>query len=91
MFVPVGVPATGGPLGSNFVANWFADLGAALPAGAAVSATRGIVYFNGHGLGGPLLVLGLWAGIAAVALVVPAPPRRVGHGSSRRLVEAPTA
>lgn len=74
LLVPVGVPAAGGPLGASFVTRWYADLGGALPAGAALPAVRNIVYFDGNALTGPLLVLCLWAGIAAVAVALPRPP-----------------
>ncbi len=74
LLVPVGVPAAGGPFGASFVTSWYADLGSALPAGAALPAIRDIVYFNGNALSGPLLVLCLWAGIAAVALALPRLP-----------------
>lgn len=71
LFFPVGIPAAGGPFGTTFVTSWYGDLGSALPAGATMSAVRNIVYFNGNGLGGPLLVLGLWAALAGVVLFLP--------------------
>ncbi|HEX8009271.1 MAG TPA: hypothetical protein VF482_22915 [Trebonia sp.] len=73
LIVPVGVPAAGGPIGPVFVTSWYAHLGAALPAGATLSAVRDVVSFNGHALAGPLLTLCLWAGIAAIVLVLPVP------------------
>jgi len=75
LFIPVGVPAAGGPFGSAFVTSWYAHLGSALPAGAALPAIRDVVSFDGHALAAPLLVLCLWAGISAVLCVLPAPPR----------------
>ena len=68
---PVGIAAAGGPFGAAFVPSWYGKLGSALPAGATMSALRDVVYFNGDGLGGPLLVLGLWAALAVVVLSLP--------------------
>jgi hypothetical protein len=78
LFVPVGVAAAGGPFGPAFVTSWYAHLGAALPAGAAMPAIRDVVSFNGHALTSPLLVLALWAGIAAIVATLPEPrpPKR---------------
>jgi hypothetical protein len=73
LLIPVGVPAAGGPFGPAFVTSWYAHLGAALPAGAAMPAIRDVISFDGHALTGPLLVLALWAGIAAVVAALPAP------------------
>lgn len=73
LFIPVGVPASGGPMGPAFVTGWYAHLGAALPAGATVSAVRDIISFGGSALAGPLTVLCLWAGIAATAVALPSP------------------
>lgn len=84
LMIPVGVPAAGGPMGSAFVTSWYAHLGAALPAGATISAIRDVVSFDGHALAGPLLTLCLWAGIAAIVLVLPMP-----RLSRRRLRPAP--
>lgn len=86
LIFPVGVPAAGGPIGPRFVTSWYADLGSGLPAGAELPAIRDIVYFDGHGLGTPLLVLSLWAGISALALALPplpVPKRRAGQASRR--------
>jgi len=76
LFIPVGVPAAGGPFGSSFVTSWYADLGKALPAGAALPAVRDVVSFGGHALAAPLLVLCLWAGISVILSALPAPRRR---------------
>lgn len=80
LFIPVGVPAAGGPFGSSFVPSWYADLGNALPAGAALPAVRDVVSFGGHALAAPLLVLSLWAGISAILSALP-PPRRPGRSA----------
>lgn len=82
LIVPVGIPAAGGPDGVNFISSWYGDLGSALPAGAMMPAVRDIVYFNAHSVGTPLLVLSLWAGVAAVACLL-APLR---HATSTRAI-----
>lgn len=74
LLVPVGVPAAGGPFGASFVTSWYAHLGSALPAGAALPGICNIVYFDSNALFGPLLVLCLWAGIAAAPLALPRLP-----------------
>ncbi len=78
LFVPVGVPAAGGPFGPVFITSWYAHLGTALPAGAAMPAIRDVISFGGQALAVPLLVLCLWAGISAIVLALPLlpPPRR---------------
>jgi hypothetical protein len=71
LIVVVGEPAAGGPYGSAFVTPWYAHLGSALPAGAMLPAVRDVLYFNGNALGGPLLVLSLWAGLGALCQWLP--------------------
>jgi len=80
LIVVVGEPAAGGPYGSAFVTPWYAHLGSALPAGAMLPAVRDVVYFNGNALGGPLLVLSLWAGLAALVQCFPS----LRHGLAAR-------
>ena len=50
-----------------------------------MSAVRNIVYFSGNGIGGPLLVLSLWAALAAVVLCLP--PLRLAAVRRRPRVE----
>lgn len=71
LFVPVGVPASGGPAGASLVTPWYSRLGSALPFGAGHAAVRDVVYFTGNALGGPATVLGLWAAASAAALFIP--------------------
>jgi hypothetical protein len=73
LIVPVGVAAAGGAFGPAFVTSWYAHLGTALPAGAALPAVRDVVSFDGNALAGPLLTLCLWAVISAVVLFLPVP------------------
>jgi nucleotide-binding universal stress UspA family protein len=71
-FVVLGLPVSGGPsvLGA-FGPGFLRALHPALPLGAAASAVRGTVYFDGYGVAGPLWALAAWAiaGTAALALV----------------------
>jgi len=72
VFVVLGVPASGGPSGlAAFGPGFLRVLHPALPIGAAASAVRGAVYFDGFGTAGPLWVLAAWAlaGVAALTLI----------------------
>lgn len=61
------LPATGGPIGPEFVPAFYRDIAPALPSHAALSALRGTVYFDNGGTTGPILILFAWV---AGALVV---------------------
>jgi nucleotide-binding universal stress UspA family protein len=72
VFVVFGIPVSGGPSGlAPFGPGFLRVLHPALPLGAAASAVRGTVYFDGYGTAGPLWALAAWAaaGVAALALV----------------------
>ncbi len=79
VLVVLGMPATGGPAGPDFLPaayRWLADV---LPTGAAVDLVRRVVYFGGHGIGHGTLVLAAWVAgaallLAATALRRPATP-----------------
>ncbi|MEU8799155.1 hypothetical protein [Spirillospora sp. NPDC048819] len=82
LFVPIGVPASGGPIGPLFIPEWYAAFGEWLPVSAAINAVRNTVYFDGSALGGPLLVLTLWV-VAGLALVlVPKKVRERSHAAA---------
>ncbi|MFG2016414.1 hypothetical protein [Actinomadura geliboluensis] len=82
LFVPIGAPASGGPLGAEFVPAWYAAVGEWLPLGAGAEAVRNTVYFDGNAIGRPLLVLTLWA-VAGVALVLsPKVLQHRGHAAA---------
>ena len=76
LFIPIGVPASGGPIGPQFIPEWYAAFGEWLPVSAAINAVRNTVYFDGSAIGGPLLVLALWA-VAGLALVLA--PKKAGQ------------
>jgi nucleotide-binding universal stress UspA family protein len=70
--VVFGLPVSGGPSGlASFGPGFLRGLHPALPLGAAASAVRGTVYFDGFGTAGPLWVLAAWAlaGVGALSLV----------------------
>jgi nucleotide-binding universal stress UspA family protein len=72
VFMMFGMPVSGGPSGlASFGPGFLRVLHPALPLGAAASAVRGAVYFDGYGIVGPLWTLAAWAacGVAALALV----------------------
>lgn len=62
-----GVPASGGGLSIYMVPELFRDLGQVLPLPAAVDIARSVIYLDGSGVGGDVLVLGIW-GVIALAL-----------------------
>ena len=80
-FIFVGNAVSGGSVPIGFLPGGFRQIAPWLPNSAIVSGARDVVYFHGHGLAHPLLVLGLWPAfalgvIAAVDLI---------HLSERRL------
>jgi hypothetical protein len=68
LLVFVGNAASGGSVPTALLPDVYRQLSPWLPNGAIVHAVRAVVYFGGHGLGQPLLVLGLWAGAGVVVL-----------------------
>jgi nucleotide-binding universal stress UspA family protein len=71
-FLVLGIPVSGGPSGlAAFAPGFLRVLHPALPLGAAASAVRSAVYFDGYGTAGPLWTLAAWAvaGVAALTLV----------------------
>jgi hypothetical protein len=72
LFVPVGLSSSGTTLGPKMITPWYANLGKALPPGAAQPAIRNVTYFNGNAITDPLLVLSAWALAGAIALALAA-------------------
>jgi hypothetical protein len=64
------LPASGGPLGYQFLPDFYHSFAQALPSTAGVSALRGAVYFDGAHTTGPIAVLVAWSlgGVALYAL-----------------------
>ncbi|NUP66290.1 MAG: hypothetical protein HOW71_29435 [Nonomuraea sp.] len=71
LFIPIGLPASGGPLGARYIPEWYAAIGQVLPVGPAAEAVRNTVFFGGAALWTPVGVLGLWALLGLLLLVLP--------------------
>jgi hypothetical protein len=54
------LPASGGAVGPEFVPSFYHAVEVALPSHAALQALRGVVYFDGGGVLGPVLILCAW-------------------------------
>jgi hypothetical protein len=67
-FIFVGNAISGGSVPVAFLPGGFRQIAPWLPNNAIVRATRDIIYFHGHDLGHPLLVLGLWPAVALTVL-----------------------
>jgi len=67
-FIFVGNAISGGSVPVAFLPGGFRQIAPWLPNNAIVRATRDVVYFHGHELGHPLLVLGLWPAVALTVL-----------------------
>jgi hypothetical protein len=69
LFLVIGNPASGGSSAPELLPAFWRQLSQLLPPGAAITATRDVVYFHGQGIGRALLVLSLWI-VAGTAVVV---------------------
>jgi hypothetical protein len=67
-FVFVGNAISGGSVPVGFLPGGFRQIAPWLPNNAIIRGARDVVYFNGHDLGHPLLVLALWPAVALVIL-----------------------
>jgi len=63
-FIFVGNAISGGSVAVGFLPGGFRQIAPWLPNNAIISGVRDVVYFNGHNLGHPLLVLLLWPAVA---------------------------
>jgi hypothetical protein len=69
MFLVIGNPASGGSSAPELLPGFWRELSQLLPPGAATTAIRDVVYFHGHGMTYPLVVLSLWIVLAATLVV----------------------
>ncbi len=69
-FIFVGNAISGGSVPVAFLPGGFRQIAPWLPNNAIVRGARDVIYFHGHGLGHPLLVLGLWPAVALSVLAV---------------------
>ena len=63
-FIFVGNAVSGGSVPVGFLPGGFRQIAPWLPNNAIISGVRDVVYFNGHDLGHPLLVLLMWPAVA---------------------------
>jgi hypothetical protein len=84
-FVFVGNAISGGSVPIGFLPGGFRQIAPWLPNNAIIRGVRDVVYFNGHDLGHPLLVLTLWPAVALVLLVAV----DLLHASERRRTPHP--
>jgi hypothetical protein len=68
--VPIGLISSGGPLGSEFLPDAYRAVAPWLPVEPAYSALRGALYFDGSGVGGPVVVLSVWAAVGIVGIAL---------------------
>ena len=80
-FIFVGNAVSGGSVPIGFLPSGFRQIAPWLPNNAIVRGVRDVIYFHGHDLGHPLLVLGLWLAVAASVLAAV----DLMHLSERRL------
>jgi hypothetical protein len=67
-FIFIGNAVSGGSVAVDFLPGGFRQIAPWLPNNAIVRGARDVVYFHGHDLGHPLLVLGLWLAVAVIVL-----------------------
>jgi hypothetical protein len=70
VFIVVGDPSSGGATAPELLPDPWRAVSQALPPGAAVTAMRDVVYFNGHGDTRALSVLGSYAAVAVILAVI---------------------
>ena len=74
--------ASGGPIGSQLLPDFYRWLAPGMPAGQLYSAVRGALYFDNAGLAVPIAVLSAWLGGGLVLMVV---GELVAHRSPARV------
>lgn len=66
----IGNPLSGATSAPELLPQPWGALGQLLPPGASASVLRSVAFFDGAGVGTPLLVVSAWAGLAVVLLVI---------------------
>lgn len=69
VFIVIGTPASGGGSAPELLPGFWRAVSQLLPPGAAITSMRDVVYFDGHGAAGTLLVLGIYAILGAIGAV----------------------
>ena len=76
--VLLGLVASGGPAGSEFLPDFYRWIAPWMVPGQLYSALRGVLYFDGAGLGDPVLVLTGWLVVGVLLMVLGEVVRRRG-------------
>lgn len=69
LFVVLGNPSAGGVFSPQLIPGFWREIGAALPTGAGTTLVRNVTYFDNTAVGGPTLVLLIWAAVGVVVTV----------------------
>ncbi len=86
----VALPSTGGPIGYQFLPDFYTTISQALPSGSALTAVRNAVYFGGANTLAPILVLIAWALSGLLGEIVAAGVHRARSTRSRTRVARAT-
>lgn len=70
LFIFLGVPASGVPIGIDMAPSFYQFLQPLLPSSAALDGFKRIVYFDGNGIGPILVTLAAWISVSVVGLVI---------------------
>jgi hypothetical protein len=76
--VLLGNPVSGGTVPASMLPSGWHFLSEILPNAAGVRLVRAVSYFGGHGIGNPLIVLGIYAGAAVLLTTLVTLRRRPG-------------
>jgi len=68
-FIFIGNAISGGSVPVGFLPGGFRQIAPWLPNNAIIRGARDVIYFHGHDLGHPLLVLGLWPAVALLVII----------------------
>jgi hypothetical protein len=68
-FLVVGTPASGGGSAPELLPGFWRAISQLLPPGAAITSMRDVVYFDGHGATGTLVVLAVYATLGAIGAI----------------------
>lgn len=70
LFIFLGVPASGVPIGIDMTSSFFQFLHPYLPTSAAFDGLKRIVYFDSNGLWPRYVTLGVWTAVAGIGLLI---------------------
>jgi hypothetical protein len=80
--VLLGIVSSGGPLGSEFLPDFYRALAPWLPVAPAYGALRGALYFDGAGVIGQVVLLSIWAAVGILSLGALDLARRPAEGKT---------